>query len=190
MYRLVLLLLFTAAAVAAPVPKAVKKTGGTLMPLGLGHKWEYSSPEAPDAVNETREITAVEEKGGVVTATQKTTNLTQVFRADAAGTAVISTDAREYKNPRVILKPEMKEGDSWEWDAGGYTEVRTVGKAEKVTVPAGEYTAVPISVKYVQQGQEFQSTTVWYADGVGLVRIDRDGQPTQVLKAFTAGGKK
>jgi hypothetical protein len=132
----------------------------------------------------------MEVRNGVRYVSQKTSNLTQEFRVTDEGVAVVRVNNREYPNPRFIVKAGMKAGDSWEWDAGGYKEVRTVGKAEKVTVPAGQFEAVPLTYKTVQNGQEFSGTTVWYADGVGLVRIDHDGQPSQVLKAFTRGGKK
>ena len=94
----------------------------------------------------------------------------------------------KYKNPRFIIKPGMKEGDTWNWDAGGYIETRTVGKIETVTVPAGEFEAIPIKYEYVQNGAAFQSGTVWYSSGVGLVKIDYEGY-SYVLKNYTAGGK-
>lgn len=175
--------------VAAPVPKELKKQVN-YVPLEVGHRWEFSTVDQPDVVTETREVTAVEVKNGVRHVSQKTTNLTQEFRVTDEGVAVVRVNNREYENPRFIVKAGMKAGDSWEWDAGGYTEQRTVGKVEKVTVPAGEYEAIPLTYKMVQNGQTFSSTTVWYADGVGLIRIDQDGQPSQVLKAFTKGGKK
>jgi hypothetical protein len=175
-----------ASATAAPVPKAAKKRGYPL-PLVPGTRWEYVSAGNPDQVVETREITAVEEKDGAVIATQKNSNLTQQYRADADGVAVITSNGRAYKNPRVILKAGMKEGDSWDWDADGYTETRSVGRAEKVTTPAGEWTATPITYT---RGQPGDAITVWYADGVGLVRVDYDGQPYQLLKAFTLGKEK
>lgn len=183
-------LLGVTAAFAAPVPKAAKARR-EMLPLAVGNKWEYVSPDNPTAVSETREVTAVEEKDGAAYVTQKMSNAnTQVYRVDAAGTAVVKVGSGEYKSPRVILKPDMKEGDSWDWDAGGYTEVRTIGKAEKVAVPAGEFEAVPIQYRYVQNGTDIQKGTVWYAAGVGLVRIDYDGVPSSVLKAFTPGDGK
>lgn len=191
MRRLVLpvVLVVTLAAHAAPVPKTIRASK-EMLPLAAGNRWEYATPDHPTATTETREVLDVETKDGVTHVTQKMTNTTQVYRVDATGVAVVKSGNSEYKNPRVILKPDMKEGDSWEWDAGGYTEVRTIGKAERITVPAGEFEAVPIQYRYVQNGRAFQNGTVWYAAGVGLVRIDYDGQTSQVLKAFTKGGGK
>lgn len=184
-----LLALFALAPVllAAPVPKSLKRQATEWMPLEAGCRWEYVSADDPTAVVDVREISEVEERDGVLTATQKTSNLTQEFRRDAQGVAVVKSNGRNSPQPRYITKPGMKEGDTWEADIGGYTEVRTVGKAEKLTLPAGEFTALPVKFQYVQNGAAFQTGTVWYADGVGLVRIDTDGQPSQVLKAFTRG---
>ncbi len=181
---------FALLAFAAPVPKALKKREVNWMPISAGSRWEYSSPEDPNTVNEIREILAVTEKGGDLIAEQRTSNLDQVFRQDSTGIAVIKSGGRDHANPRYIIKNGMKEGDTWDWDATGYIETRTVGKMEKIKVPAGEYDAQPVNFKYVQNGNTFQSGTVWYSDGIGLVRIDTEGSESQVLKAYTPGAAK
>jgi hypothetical protein len=183
------LLVTTTALVAAPVPKGVKKTG-TFMPLEVGNKWEYVEAGSPNAVVDTREITAVEQKDGATFATQKLSGIVQVFRSDATGVAVVRSNDSDYAHPRYVVKHEMKAGDEWEWDAGGYAERRTVGAMEKVTVPAGEFEAVKLTYRTEQNGAVGSDITVWYAAGVGLVRIDyRSGRTSHVLKAFTAGKK-
>jgi hypothetical protein len=184
---LLVLLAVVPALLAAPVPRSVKRKAADWMPLEAGCKWEYVSADDHTAVVDVREITAAEERDGGLVATQKTSNLTQEFRRDEGGVAVLKANGRAGAGERYITKQGMKEGDTWENDMGGYTEVRTVGKAEKLTLPAGVYEAVPVKFQYVQNGSAFQTGTVWYADGVGLVRIDTDGQPSQVLKAFTKG---
>ena len=184
-----LTLLACGVAVAAPVPKALKKGGPEWMPLAVGAKWEYVASDAPDTTTDTREITGASEKDGMQFASQRTINLTQEFRRDETGVAVVKTSNRGDAKPRYIVRHNMKEGDTWDNDMGGYTETRTVGKVEKIKLPAGEFEAVPVKFQYVQQGVTFQSGTVWYADGVGLVRIDTDGSSSEVLKAFTPGRK-
>jgi len=179
----------SAVAIAAPVPKALKKGGPEWMPLDSGAKWEYVAADDNSTTTDTREITSVSEKDGFHFASQRTINLTQEFRRDADGVAVVKTTNRGDTKPRYIIKHAMKEGDTWENDLGGYTETRTVGKVEKIKLPAGEFEAVPVQFKYVQNGTQFQSGTVWYADGVGLVRIDTEGSSSEVLKAFTPGKK-
>ncbi len=184
-----LALLSVVVAVAAPVPKALKKTDPDWMPLLAGCKWEFVSADDNATTTDTREITAAGEKDGAQVATQRTINLTQEFRRDADGVAVVKTSNRGEAKPRYIIKHKMKEGDTWENDMGGYTEVRTVGKAESIKLPAGQFEAVPVKFQYVQNGAPFQTGTVWYADGVGLVRIDTEGAASEVLKAYTPGKK-
>lgn len=187
--RLLAAVLVAATAVAAPVPKGLKKTG-TFIPLDVGTKWEYVEAGSPDTVVDRREITAVEQKDGVTFATQKLSGITQVFRADATGVAVVKSNGSDYAHPRYVVKNEMKAGDEWIWDAEGYTERRTVGAMEKVTTPAGEFEAVKLTYRTEQNGAVGSDITVWYAAGVGLVRIDySSGRTSHVLKAFTAGKK-
>lgn len=184
-----LALLACGTALAAPVPKGLKKSAPEWMPLDAGAKWEYVSADDNSTTTDTREIVRASQADGVLTAHQRTINLTQDFRKDADGVAVIKTSNRGEAKPRYIIKHAMKDGDTWENDMGGYSEVRTVGKAEKVKLPAGEFEAVPVKFQYVQNGQAFQTGTVWYADGVGLVRIDTEGSASEVLKAYTPGKK-
>jgi hypothetical protein len=61
----------------------------------------------------------------------------------------------------------------------------TVGKAEKIKVPAGEFTAFPVGRVY--NPPRGADVVYWYADGVGLVKQTRNGKPEQELKSFTAG---
>jgi hypothetical protein len=187
MPRCLFLLLLAAPLLAAPVPKGLKAKPAEWMPVVVGTKWVYCAADDPTAILDEREITDAEEKDGEVTATQKTSNLTQTFRRSADGTSVTLINNQAEAKPRFITKAGMKEGDTWDNDMGGYTETRVVGAAETLKLPAGEFEAVPVKFTYVQNGRTFQSGTVWYAPNVGLVRIDTDGQTTQVLKAFTPG---
>ncbi|MCU0703548.1 MAG: hypothetical protein MUF18_06170 [Fimbriiglobus sp.] len=182
-------IVLAATAAAAPVPKALQKKAAEWMPLLAGAKWEFVSADDNATTTDTREITSVGEKDGHTTATQRTINLTQEFRRDDVGVAVVKTSNRGESKPRYVVRHGMKEGDTWENDMGGYSEVRTVGRIERIKVPAGEFDAVPVKFQYVQQGQAFQTGAVWYAAGVGLVRIDTDGSPSEVLKAYTPGKK-
>ncbi len=182
--------LLTASAYTAPIPKAIKKAREPWVPLALGNTWEFVQDGGGGdgtTVMERREITSTEMKDGVRYATQKATGLTvQGYRVDAEGTALVSTNGAVHKNPRIIAKPDMAEGDSWTWDAGGYVETRSVGKIETLKLPAGDMDAIPIKSEYAQNGTVFQTATVWYSRGVGLVQIDYDGY-SHKLKAFTKG---
>jgi hypothetical protein len=189
-FALVGLIVLVGSVVAAPVPKAILKKGLTI-PLEVGSRWEYSEPSQPEVIIDLREITAIEEKDGATFATQKLAGQVQVMRVNAEGYAIVSVSNREHLNPRFIIKNDMKEGDTWDWDAGGYIERRTVGKSETITVPAGEFDAIPLNYKMVINGQDSGSShTVWYANAVGLVRVDSNQQVSYELRRFTRGEKK
>jgi hypothetical protein len=177
-------------AFSAPIPKAIRKANEPWVPLELGTTWEFvQDGDGGDntTVVERREITKLEVKDGVTYATQKASGLTtQGYRVDADGVALISTNNAVHKHPRVIVTPSMAEGDSWTWDAGGYIETRTVGKIETLKLPAGNFDAIPIKSEYNQNGVVFQTATVWYSRGIGLVQIDYEGY-SHKLKTFTKG---
>jgi hypothetical protein len=191
---LLLPLLFLPAAPAAPVPKAVKGTQD-LYPSVLGTKWVYAHE---DGTNEhTREVTGSQEKDGVThfTVTWKQGPSTQIWdlKKDATGVYRLKQDTLAFDPPHKLIQPKMTEGEEWEseYTAGGrvtYKFVRSVGKPEQVKTPAGEFTALPINSKDLS-GNTLE-TTLWYADGVGLVKLQAKGGTASVLKEFTPGGKK
>ena len=184
------IVVLASSAFSAPIPKSIRKANEPWVPLELGNTWEFvqdGNGGDGTTVVERREVTKVETKDGVTYATQKATGLTtQGYRVDAEGVALISTNGAVHKNPRVIAMPNMAEGDSWTWDAVGYIETRTVGKLETLKLPAGDIEAIPIKSEYNQNGNVFQTATVWYARGIGLVQIDYEGY-SHKLKAFTKG---
>ena len=83
--------------------------------------------------------------------------------------------------------------DEWdgphEWSGINYTCNTKVGGAEKVTVPAGTFTALPLTQSYTNF-QPPQAWTAWHAPGVGRVKfVDYEGQGYVLLK-FTPGKEK
>ncbi len=182
-----LLLLAVAAplAAAAPIPKDFQRPVN-YHPLAVGDKREFVNPTNPDAVTQVREITAVEVKDGVKHYTQVLTGgQTSVLKAEKGVVHMAEQNGQKMDPPYKVVAPDMKAGDTWECkDPTGMT--RTVGKPEKITVPAGTFTAYPITCSYpAQQGQS--EVVVWYADGVGLVRLDSGGRTSLVLKKYTPG---
>lgn len=187
---LALLVLF-GPAFAAPVPKAIKAPD--YYPSALGTKWVYAHE---DGTNEhTREVTASNTKDGVTefTITWKEGETTQLWemKKDATGVYRTKQQGLEFTPPHKLFEPKMSAGDEWtsEYTFGGarntYKYSRTVGKAEAVKTPAGEYTAFPLVSRNLHtDGDE---TTLWYADGVGLVKLQHKGGTPVVLREFTAG---
>ena len=135
------------------------------------------------------EVTAVEEKDGGRHFTVEVTNGgTMVMRADKNKPGAVSMsgqNGRAIDPPYQLVAPDMKEGDKWEYNDPA-PKTRTVGKAEKITVPAGTFTAVPVTIRSVRPGGAADVVS-WYADGVGMVRQDTGGRPTLLLKAATGG---
>jgi hypothetical protein len=187
------LLLVPLLALAAPVPKPKPKAD--FYPSAVGTKWVYAYD---DGTNEhTREVTDATEKDGVTTFTitwkQGAQTQTWVMKKDADGVSRVSQNGSEFDPPHQILKAKLADGDEWasEYTLGKgttkYSHKRTVGKAESVKVPAGDYDAFPVSS--VEAGGNTTDTTLWYADGVGLVKIvAKDGTPI-VLKEFVPAKK-
>ena len=185
-----LLLLAVAAqlAAAAPVPKDFQRPVN-YHPLAVGDKREFVSPTNPDAVTQVREITAVEVKDGVKHYTQVLTGgQTSVLKAEKGVVHMAEQNGQKMDPPYKVVAPDMKEGDTWACkDPTGMT--RTVGKAEKITVPAGTFTALPHTQSYTNF-QPPQAWTAWHAPGVGRVKfVNYEGQGYVLLK-FTAGKEK
>jgi len=184
--KALLIVVFAASlTVAAPVPKDFKR-GIDYSPMAVGDKREYVSPLSPDVVTQTREITAVEERNGAKYFTQTLTgNSTTVMKADKTGVYMAEQYGEKLETPYKVVGPTMKSGDSWKCqDTTGMT--RTVGEPKKVETPAGTFTAYPITCSYPDQVGR-TSVVVWYAEGVGLVRLDSDGGTSLVLKKYTPG---
>jgi len=186
--RTLLLLAVAAPLAAAPVPKDFQRPVN-YHPMAVGDKREFASPTNPDAVTQVREVTAVAVVDGAKHYTQVLTGgQTSVLKAEKGVVYMAEQNGQKMDPPYKVVAPDMKEGDTWECkDPTGMT--RTVGKAEKITVPAGTFTAVPVTIRSVRPGGG-SDVVSWYADGVGLVRQDTGGQPTLLLKAATDGKEK
>ncbi len=185
------LLLLALPAAAAPVPKL--KAAPDYYPSAVGTRWVYGHE---DGTNEhSREVTASASKDGVTefTITWKEDGTTQLWDLTKDGTGVYRTrqDGREFSPPHKLFEHRMAAGDEWtsEYTFGNglakYQYTRTVGKAEVVKTPAGEYTAVPVVSR--NQQVDGDETTLWYADGVGLVALQHKNSPRIVLREFTRG---
>lgn len=185
------LLLLALPAAAAPVPKL--KAPPDYYPTEVGTKWVYAQE---DGTNEhTREVTASDTKDGVTTftVTWKQGGTTQLWelKKDATGVYRTKEDGVEFVPPHKLFEHRMAAGDEWtsEYSYGGERNTfkfsRTAGKAEAVKTPAGTYTAVPIVSRSLENAQN--ESTLWYANGVGLVKLEHKRGATVVLREFTRG---
>jgi hypothetical protein len=182
---------------AAPVPKAVKQKNDDYFPLALGDKWEYIRNEDPNQVW-VEEVTAVEDKDDGKVATVRITPSNGRNAYDTAylltkdGWHFYTQSEIKYDPPSLFLKADPKAGDEWEskYTYGGatYELALSIGPAEKVTVPAGEFECLPVTTTYVAPARG-RSFTNWVTPGVGLVKQVVGGRTTQELKTYTVGGK-
>jgi hypothetical protein len=164
-----------------------------LYPLVKGHKWEYESKVGDRKIPLTMELTDVtrpDKEGGPVLFSLTTVNNREssldLLAEDAKGVYRHSSGKERYAVPIPIIKYPAK--------AGRWTQKLTVAnkeveatfemkEAEEVTVPAGKYMAYPV----VYKAQAIESTS-WYADGVGLVKMELKrggGTATLELTKFT-----
>lgn len=190
-----LALLLGSVVVAAPVPKALQRAND-FYPSTVGTKWVYTYE---DGSNEhTREVTAskTDEKGTTdFTITWKQGAATQIWelKKDATGTYRTKQDTLTFDPPHKLLPEKVADGVEWEseYSLGGgraaYKYSRAIGKPEVVKVPAGEFTAYPIVSRNLNVNGD--KTTLWYVDGVGLIKIQHESDTPIVLREFTRGGK-
>ena len=85
----------------------------------------------------------------------------------------------KYEPPKQYLPNPMTAGQKWEWSGADptqarFTEKSTVAGIEEVTVPAGKFRAMKI-ITVVSGGSVPKTQTLWYADGVGLVKSTTEG---------------
>jgi len=177
-------------AIAAPVPKDLKKRK-VYFPTTAGTMWEYAGEDGAD--RQTREVRSATEKDGVRTVTilwtADGTKQTWELREDATGLYRTKMGAATIDPPHLLLKPKVTEGDEWE---GTYTQNgseekfrRVVGKAEKVKTPAGEFEAIP--VLQTNPDDPDDEATVWYAEGIGMVKLHQKHSTPLLLKKVTIG---
>lgn len=189
------LVLLVAVVTAAPVPKA--KPVESYFPTAVGTKWVFEREKGELL---TEEITEVTEKDGERRVTIRITQ--QGHHSDEKYTVtekeVVKRSTGPFKLDMRLQKLPLKERDSWEFeipiqkalkcDAG----TMTVGKAEKIEVPAGTFEAVPVvSETTAVDGKAIptpEKCTRWYAAGVGMVKIEYAGGH-RVLKEFTPAKK-
>jgi DUF3108-like len=160
----------------------------------VGDTWVYKAADR----DETRVVTAVEEKDGVkvvsvgrVGQDEKVT-LTETIGVSANGLAWLAIEGVTLETPGTYLKLPLTAGATWEVHTKGSAPTvelkgkMTVAGWEEVTVPAGKYKAVRINWDCQANGQPYPAA-LWYAEGIGVVKMTLDDAEVLVLKSFTPG---
>lgn len=176
------------------------KPGQNYYPLKAGTKWIYAGDVSGQKITLTNQIAKIENidgqklarletlnaQGGVVAAEHLGATEKGVFRHRIQG---IESDP-----PFCILKYPVKPGDSWSVDSKVGNDVIS-GKCsvekDEVSVPAGKYTAMKVTVKaeVVPSGQKVDNV-IWLVDGIGIVKQKTDLGPVTIsleLEKYEAG---
>lgn len=174
-------------ATPAPTPKYE-----SFYPAKVGTKWVYQDGDEEMILT----VSAVERKPEelVVTVVQvlqdgKTTPYEKLtvsekglFRVEIRG---VTFDA-----PLCVVRFPHKDGDKWGVNVPGPAPLRrqkgtaTAGGPENVVVPAGSYKALRVDLTAKDSDGTPIQTTYWFAPGVGILTMTRDGRE-RVLKSFT-----
>lgn len=176
------------------------KKGVNLYPLAKGTKWEMMVKVGENEVDATQEVTEVSEpkkKGERAIATLATKvggqDVTEEMSSDDKGVYRHSFQGQKLETPLLAVKYPVKAGTKWsekikimDQEVDADFEMKD---AEKLKVPAGEYSAHPVVMTIKVAGQTVTATN-WYADAVGLVKQEMEFGGMKVvmeLKKFTAG---
>lgn len=185
-----------AAGPAAPLPK-----GGpppTFFPAQVGAKWVWTTEGGRgDPIETTDLVTKVERAAGETKVTvgrvgkDGDVTWTAVTRESTKGLFRQSSGGLELDPPLPLLRFPVTAGDTWETPAVAATgegkgRVTVVG-VEEVEVPAGKFKAVRVQVEKNPKGAPTQTSTQWWAEGVGLVKSLPPGGRVMVLKSFSPG---
>lgn len=207
--------LFRALAPAAPIPRGAESPE-FYFPTEVGTKIIMRSYRGESTSDSIYRVTAVEQKGTakLVTVSWTAEGLTALFDGNpirstetedpnskylvsANGVYVVASYLllekkwEEYKTPRCLLKLPAKPGDRWtnEEPASQYKMTATVGKPEKVKVPAGTFDAIPVNIEATHEGKPVPRRTIWFAAGIGQIKSTVDDEVAMELISFTPGKK-
>ncbi len=185
-------LLLSFATSAAPVPKhLMPKDPPFAVPTRVGTKWLYDR----QGTDVTLIITKVEDKDGAKLVTTEwvgeggkhTPHM--VVSVSEKGLFLLAECGEPYDTPWCIFKLPHREGEVWDCASSRGNRIRTTGKRiagpiETVKTGTGSIEAARVDWEFVTRpNQRAFKATYWYANGIGLVRLDND----LVLKSFTPG---
>jgi hypothetical protein len=196
---------------AAPIPEAAKKPK-PFFPTQVGTKLVYRVNFRGNEKVLTKVVTAAENKGG---RTFVILSSTLVDKAEAVPTAgkpaqevlpsytkfCLSEDGvvvvarkdpgsnswQEKDPPCWEFKEPAKPGAVWKTDnpSEKYTRTCRVGKSERITVPAGTFEAIPVSIDAVHQGSQYPPQTIWFTRGLGFIKWVMGDELEEVLVSIT-----
>jgi hypothetical protein len=169
---------------AAPVPKNVTTAP---FPMTVGdmrvYEWRTADKSTPAYTNTITKVELQKDGSNHVTVRREPPRgpaKTILIAVSETGISRVVEGDQVQTEPELLLKLPAKVGTTWE-ASGTKHEVMA---EENVTVPAGEYNAAKVAMIT----SPTDTTTLWFAPGVGLVRMAHSGHAQVLeLKSFTPG---
>jgi hypothetical protein len=157
-------------------------------PLKVGTTWVYQRGDEEI----TKRITQAEKKGDkhIVTVSkigkEGLRTVSEIVEVSERGLRYSQSGEHVLDPPVWMLKTPFIVGDTWDCSLcykgeGSLSGLATIGRQQKVEVPAGEFMAVPVVRSYESGGEPFEPTS-WFCVGVGEVQ-----DSFSKLKSFTLG---
>ncbi len=184
----ILVVLFRAAAPAAPVPTHLMRPSvieGVYYPTGCAG-WVYDAPGGEEKLGIKEQPQVFEgETVATVEIDVKTGGSMVVDFVAVSGRGLESRYASGERR-RVLLPVPSRVGDTWEDTIDGVKFRSKILRTERLKVPAGTLPCVCVETRSAAPGKPRTCATIWYAPGVGMVkRTDDNG--TWLLKEFWPG---
>jgi hypothetical protein len=185
---------------AVPAPRAKDAPAAPdYYPAVVGTVWVYDMDNGNG--QQVRRISDVEEKDGARVVSIEERGTTGWFRMERAIVSTSGVRIVEFGGfpvePYYSLKYPLKAGDTWDYERPSLGGVRgcsgtvTVLGEEEVKVPAGKFKAVKLERVIKTEGGEKlakpEKITVWFAEGVGRVKVSDSRGCELELKSFTRG---
>ena len=176
-------LLLATLVLLAPVPK---DKGGFYFPTKVGAICEYDCGEEKPHTRTVKRVEPADHGGFVITFKVDGHEDPQRVQVTDKGLVMLAMSGKQLEPPPCILKLPAVPGEKWEAQMQGMTFKHTTVGPEQVEVPAGKLDAIRVDMTHEVAGRQVK-VSVWYALGIGPVKVAVDGRTALSLKKFTAG---
>ena len=178
------LLVFVVAASAQPADEAAAKeneaaplTSAQLYPLAQDAEWHYTMHTEKGDAEMSYQVAKLESEADqeayrVEMVLDKKIVLTEQLNQTPEGLFRTQLQDAKLSPPLLLLKNPVKSGEQWRTKTQIGAQELTIEcqvESERVSVPAGEYDAVKLTVSTQANESDIRST-YWFAAGVGIVR--------------------
>jgi len=176
----VLLLLATTSAGAAEETVSLREH----FPLKDGLSWKYDSNlgEVKSSVSVNGDRLTIDSRSRRLDIVQNyLLNPEGILLTSAESKTFLYSSRRTYHPFLLRFPPEVAIGQTWEWEGKEVVDRKSIivsrveGKVENretVTVPAGEFDCLKVTVRTVSDDGTVSSSTQWLAPRVGIVKAE------------------